>query len=194
MRSPAEPRDRHLLCGASARRRPTSASRVASGRVNANTDRDAHSRKDFLPVPAPVTGGHCFCGFIRFEIDGPLFHETICHCSMCRRVSGAPVVAWATAKSASFRVVAGTPATFRSSDHATRSFCPRCGTALTFQSDDLPGEIDVTICSLDDPASVAPQDHTRTSARLPWIRLADDLPAFPETRPARTGGALVNDY
>jgi hypothetical protein len=141
-----------------------------------------------------VTGGHCFCGFIRFEIQGPLFQETICHCSMCRRVSGAPLVAWATAARASFRVVAGTPTTFRSSDRVTRSFCPRCGTPLTFQSEDLPAEIDVTICSLDDPASVAPRDHTHASSRLPWIRLADDLPAFPETRPTELGGSLVSEY
>jgi hypothetical protein len=126
--------------------------------------------------------GHCFCEFVRYEADGPTSNETLCHCSICRRVSGAPVVAWVTVPRAHFRVVSGTAASFRSSDHGTRSFCPRCGTALTFQSTRLPDEIDLTVCSLDDPAAVAPRDHTRVSSRLPWMRTADGLPTFPEAR------------
>ncbi|HET6146708.1 MAG TPA: GFA family protein [Polyangia bacterium] len=131
--------------------------------------------------------GHCFCGFVRYEADGPLSNETLCHCSICRRVSGAPVVAWATVPRAGFRIVSGAPASLRSSDHGTRAFCPRCGTALTFQSARLPDEIDVTICSLDDPAAVAPRDQTRVSSRLPWMRAADALPAFAEARTPEPG-------
>jgi hypothetical protein len=107
----------------------------------------------------------------------------LCHCSICRRTSGAPAVAWFTVSAASFEIVAGQPVTFQSSDHGTRSFCPRCGTPLTFRSTRFPGEIDVTTCSLDDPEAVPPQDHTRTSSRLGWLKLADGLPAFPEARP-----------
>lgn len=48
-----------------------------------------------------------------------------------------------------FRLVQGTPARFRSSPTATRSFCAGCGT-LTFEQDGAPDEIDVTTCSLDE--------------------------------------------
>lgn len=76
----------------------------------------------------------------------------------------------------------GQPARFRSSAHATRTFCPTCGSQLSFCDDASPDEIDITICSLDDPAAVAPRDHTYTSSRLPWLKLADGLKEFPRSR------------
>jgi hypothetical protein len=126
--------------------------------------------------------GHCFCGFIRYRADGVRSNETNCHCSICRRVSAAPFVAWFTVPSSSFQVLSGQPTTFRSSDHGTRTFCPRCGTPLTFRSSLLPDEVDITICSLDDPEQVPPKDHTRVSSRLSWVRLDDQLPVFAEDR------------
>jgi hypothetical protein len=56
--------------------------------------------------------------------------------------------------------VQGHPSSFRSSSKATRSFCPHCGTQLTFQADDYPDEVDITTCSLDHPDAVPPRDHT----------------------------------
>ena len=64
-----------------------------------------------------LTGG-CLCGHVRYEADGAPFHETICHCSMCRRAAGAPMVAWFSVPRAGFRVVAGTPARFASKQWA----------------------------------------------------------------------------
>jgi hypothetical protein len=128
-----------------------------------------------------VTQGGCFCGFIRYEAAGTGFSATNCHCSICRRTSGAPFVAWVSFARDGFRFVAGQPTSFRSSDHGTRTFCPRCGTPLTFASDRAPQEVDVTTSSLDHPALFAPEDHTWTSAKLPWVATRD-LPSFPEGR------------
>ena len=127
--------------------------------------------------------GGCFCGAVRYRIDGAPFDETSCHCSICRRTTGAPFVAWFTISEKEFSLTSGVPTRFASSDHGMRSFCPRCGTQLTFQSSRFPGQLDVTTCSLDDPERVPPRDHTRTSSRLSWIQLADGLPGFPEARP-----------
>lgn len=127
--------------------------------------------------------GGCFCGVVRYEAEGEPWHETVCHCSICRRTTGAPVVAWFTVKAGDFRIVAGRPATFRSSAGATRTFCEACGTALTFQSDDHLGEIDVTSCSLDDPEQLPPKSHTWRASGLSWAGSADGLPAYPEKRP-----------
>jgi hypothetical protein len=127
--------------------------------------------------------GGCFCGFIAYRLDGEPEHRTCCHCSICRRTSGAPFVAWFTVPSESFRFTRGQPARLRSSEHGSRTFCPRCGTPLTFQSSRLPDEIDVTTCSLADPERFPPQDHTHTRSRLAWVELGDGLPAFLDARP-----------
>lgn len=127
--------------------------------------------------------GHCFCGAISYEAGSSPSLETICHCSICRRTSAAPFVAWFTVPAADFRVLSGAPASFKSSGHGTRSFCPHCGTPLTFKSTHHPDEIDVTTCSLENPELLPPKDHTRANSRLAWVHLADGLPVYPEARP-----------
>src|SRR5262245_43321451 len=125
--------------------------------------------------------GQCFCGFVRYRTDGAPFDATNCHCSICRRTSGAPFVAWFSVPIEQFKFIAGEPARFASSAHVERTFCPRCGTPLTFHSQRTPNEIDITTCSLADPEQVPPRDHTRVSAKLSWIKL-DALPSYPEGR------------
>jgi hypothetical protein len=126
--------------------------------------------------------GGCFCGFVRYAARGETSFETCCHCSICRRTSGAPFVAWFTVGVADFAFTAGEPARLRSSEHGTRTFCPRCGTPLTFASSRSPAELDVTLCSLDEPERLPPRDHTHASTRLSWVTAGDALPTFPGAR------------
>ena len=126
--------------------------------------------------------GGCCCGFVRYETGAEPRDPTNCHCSICRRASGAPFVAWFTVPKDEFRVLSGEIAQFRATNKATRGFCPRCGTALTFVFDGLPDRVDVTTCSLDEPDAVPPRDHLYTSTMVGWLKLADGLPRFPESR------------
>jgi len=129
-----------------------------------------------------MLSGGCFCGAVRYQAKGTPFHETSCHCEICRRTSGAPMVAWFSIPKTGFRLVAGEPTRFRSTAFGTRSFCPQCGTQLTFENDNSPDEIDVTISSLDDPDQLPPKDHTYVRSRLQWVKLADRLPQYEEIR------------
>lgn len=122
-----------------------------------------------------LTGG-CFCGSVRYAVDGPVSHETICHCSDCRRAIGATQVPWFTAPIAAFRYTAGTPTAFASSPPVRREFCPSCGTGLTYRHADVAGEVDITIASLDDPNAVPPRDRTEVAEKPAWEVLCDRLP------------------
>lgn len=126
--------------------------------------------------------GGCYCGAVRYEVAGQALNGTICHCADCRRVSGAPCVAWFSVAASRFRVTLGGALEFRSSPSVTRSFCPQCGTPLTYRRDDEADSIDITTCSLDQPELAAPADHTFTHSRLSWLKLADGLPRFRRSR------------
>lgn len=128
--------------------------------------------------------GGCLCGAVRYEASGAAVGITHCHCRTCRRASGAPLVTWAGFGSDKFKFTQGRPATYSSSENVVRTFCDHCGTALTYQRIDLPESIDVTLGSLDNPEQLTPQDHTWTESRISWIRLSDDLPAYPRERKA----------
>lgn len=134
--------------------------------------------------------GGCYCGAVRYAAAEQAFHQTICHCPTCRRVSGAPHVAWFSVARAAYRVTAGTPAQFASSPGVMRSFCGACGTPLSYARSDCPEEIDITTCSLDQPEALAPQDHTFSMYRLSWDCAADGRPHYARLR---HGAPLQNE-
>ena len=126
--------------------------------------------------------GGCFCGAIRYRIDGPLRRTTHCHCIHCRRLSGAPFVTWAETARARFRVLSGTMASVESRPGISRRFCSACGTQITYENAATPESLDVTVGSLDDPSRAVPEDHVWADRMLPWVKPADGLPRFRRSR------------
>ncbi len=127
--------------------------------------------------------GGCFCGQLRYEASALPLHPTLCHCSICQRISAAPVVAWFSVPRHEFRFVRGEPTRFKTTATVTRSFCPRCGTPVTFDSSDDAHAIGITLCSLDRPELLAPKEHIWVRSRQPWLELSDDLERFEQGRP-----------
>ena len=119
--------------------------------------------------------GGCFCGAIRYLATGAFCNEGNCHCSLCRKTTGAPFVSWFSVLTENFSFTKGLPTSFKSSERGTRTFCPTCGTQLTFKLDDSE-TIDLTICSLDNAEAVQPKAHGFVSSKLSWITLNDELP------------------
>ncbi len=130
----------------------------------------------------PVHEGGCACGAVRYRVSGTPSNSMICHCRSCRRAAAAPVVPWLTFPKAAFVYTCGMPTAFHSSEPVTRSFCPVCGTPLTYEHRDNAATIDITTCSLDDPEAFAPTHHSWLSDDLSWVRFGDGRPGYPEWR------------
>lgn len=131
-----------------------------------------------------LTGG-CSCGSVRYESAAPISGAAFCHCRSCRRATGAAAVPWTSVAFARFRWLGvRPPARYESSAGVTRSFCPRCGTPLAYQSASSPETLDLTLGSLDDATAVAPLDHIWMEDALPWDRAEDGRPAHRRHRPA----------
>jgi hypothetical protein len=128
--------------------------------------------------------GGCLCGAARYRVEGEPNASGICHCRTCRKAASAPTLPFVVFPADRFAVTRGEPAEFRSSPHVVRGFCGRCGSPLTYRSDDEPGSIDVMTCSLDDSEAFPPAFHVWTSHELAWERGADGLPAYATTRTA----------
>ncbi len=78
-----------------------------------------------------LTGG-CLCGAIRFRTGTPNVYPTLCHCTSCRRATGAHAVGLYTVARASAEFIVGNPTEFRSSADVLRGFCGRCGTSMRY--------------------------------------------------------------
>jgi GNAT superfamily N-acetyltransferase len=136
------------------------------------------------PVPpagtrrAEWTGG-CFCGTVRYRIAAVPRSVSHCHCTICRRTTGAPFVTWATFPSAAV-ALEGTPAELRATARGVRTFCAACGTALTIRMDADPEWVDVSVGSLETPDDIVPESHIFIDDALAWLHIDDPLPRFPD--------------
>jgi hypothetical protein len=125
-----------------------------------------------------VIQGGCFCGAIRYTVVGPEKFACFCHCESCQRAAGAPVVAWATYSRDSFKVKQGEMHWRESSPGVTRGICSNCGTSITYENDNRPGEIDITLNSLDQPDQPVLRAHIWTEDKQPWLTIDDALPVY----------------
>ena len=125
-----------------------------------------------------MPSGGCHCGAVRYEMTTEVAHHALCHCTDCRKASGAPATAWAMA-AADQVTITGEPLTYASSEHGRRLFCGACGTSLFYTNEVVfPGMIDVQSATLDDPDAIPLQAQIQTAERIGWMTHLGDLPAF----------------
>lgn len=115
-----------------------------------------------------VYDGGCPCGATRYRICGEPLSAGYCHCPMCQRAAGTPVVAWVAFRRADFRYVKGEPGALPAGARATRWLCPHCGGALTFEYSAYSESVDVNFSTLDDPNSTETVYQFWSSDRLRW--------------------------
>lgn len=120
--------------------------------------------------------GSCHCGAIKFSTGATPLWSGYCHCASCRRATGAPFTAF-------FGVLRGTVTwtglrTEITRGPVTRSFCPHCGTQLTYQSQRWPDETHLYTANLSDLTKVPPQEHYHFAEKLPFVAFDDGLPKW----------------
>ncbi len=133
----------------------------------------------------PLTGS-CLCGGVRYEITGPFLRAGHCHCSRCRKHSGAAVSTQGRVSRVHFRLVQGKDLlrNYHSAGHAAKVFCTVCGSSLFGGTWPEGPEVSIRFGTLDGDPGIRPQCHTYVDARAPWDEITDSLPQHP--------GALVS--
>jgi hypothetical protein len=129
--------------------------------------------------------GSCLCAGIAFEVDGPLGPVMgHCHCSMCRKSSGAAFETVVSAPRSAVRWMKGADLVTRycSSPDNYRCFCRVCGSHVP----DPQGQGEQLFISagvLDDDPGLRPAAHIFVGSKAPWYEITDDLPRFEEWPP-----------
>ena len=79
-----------------------------------------------------TVNGQCLCGAVKMESDTVSNKVHACHCDMCRRWSGGPLLAVDCEAQVKFDGESNI-SRFDSSDWAERGFCAKCGTHLFYR-------------------------------------------------------------
>jgi hypothetical protein len=131
--------------------------------------------------------GSCYCGAVRYEINGRLLMFANCHCPDCRKFTGSAFSSILVTEAKGFTVTSGEDnlIPYESSPGKHRCFCKTCGCHVFSRAQHRPGMIFVRAGSLDDDPKMRPQCHTWTSAKAPWHEICDSIPQHPEGLPQK---------
>ena len=114
--------------------------------------------------------GKCLCEHIKFTLTGKPSNPHFCHCHMCQRWSGAPVVAWVDFPLSSLKYEKGKPKLYRSSKKTQRGFCQKCGSSL-FALDDGSNYICMAITMLDQKNEIIPEFESFKNSSSSWMHI-----------------------
>lgn len=131
-----------------------------------------------------ILNGSCLCGAVRYRVRGPFMRFVHCHCSRCRKASGAAHSSNLVVEPRNLEWLAGQDQTTRFDLPSARNFattvCRTCGSPVARLSRDGQRVI-IPAGSLDDTPSIQPTARIFWESRAPWSCAADDLTRFPES-------------
>ena len=135
-----------------------------------------------------VTGG-CYCGEVRYEVDGPQEAAFQCHCRECQYLTGGNANIVVVFAESDFRYTKGLASSFARSDlenPVTRHFCGACGTGIGSRSPSRPNSMIVKVRTLDNPGEYQAQAAIFTCDRQAYHYIPNNIPSF-DKRPTKKG-------
>lgn len=120
-----------------------------------------------------VTGG-CMCGSIKFETTADSTWTQYCHCSDCRRQSGAPVVMYVGFPVDKVHWSGDERRLYESSPGIFWGFCKKCGSSLTYEGTWRGVEMfEIHIGAIDQADDFPPKKHWFHNERIKWFDTTD---------------------
>ncbi|HSL16791.1 MAG TPA: GFA family protein [Methylomirabilota bacterium] len=115
-----------------------------------------------------IRRGSCLCGARSYEIEGDLDGVWMCHCSLCRKVSGGNGIAILIVPRERFRWVQGADHghTYELRPTYSVTRCTTCGSPLPLEEDET--HIYLPAGSLDDPLGVGVTHHIFCASKADW--------------------------
>ncbi len=116
----------------------------------------------------------CYCGAVRASLDLSEAGALHCHCSQCRRLSGAAFSTWLNLPRAGLRIDTGNDdlTAFAVTANTTRYFCRHCG-AHVYSTDSREGDIvGVPFGIVTGDGLPQPDTHYYFDSGVPWCDVA----------------------
>ncbi len=128
-----------------------------------------------------AVSGACLCGAVRFEITGPTTDIGMCHCSLCRKVSGVASNATLIAGLDRFQWIRGADqiVKFELPSGWGPWRCAICGSPLPKLRPDG-GAYWIPAGLLDSDPGVRVAGHIFVDSKAPWDEVAGTAPQYSE--------------
>ncbi|MGV6839511.1 MAG: GFA family protein [Planktomarina sp.] len=117
--------------------------------------------------------GACYCGAVTLDCANLPNDAAYCHCTSCRRWTGAAAPAFVGANADDLKLSG--PALWRNHGDVRRANCRECGSPLAAQFPYLPGKSYIPVGVLDDASQITPTIHCHTGEAIAWALPSDGL-------------------
>ncbi|ART82662.1 ADP-ribosylglycohydrolase [Oceanisphaera profunda] len=127
--------------------------------------------------------GSCLCGKVKIQVPNEFEYMGNCHCSECRKFTGADYSSVGGISSAKFRFIAGEEDVthYRKSAETELAFCKHCGSSL-YSRKLTAGKHNLRLGMLNSKPSQQPSFHIFVGSKAPWHEINDQLEQFETTR------------
>ena len=124
--------------------------------------------------------GECLCGKIAYEAQVDPAKASICNCTDCQTLSGAPFRASVPAAAADFHIRRGTPKVYvkiaESGARRALGFCGECGSPVYSTSADKPEIYFLRLGMVKQRAQIPAQRQIWCDSALAWAQDVSGLP------------------
>lgn len=129
---------------------------------------------------ARILAGECYCRAVGYTVADEFAYAMNCHCSNCRRTTGAAFKPFAGIARDKLSVIRGGDSLEIYGNEANHNaHCGRCGSLLYSVVRDG-AFVHVAMGTLVDDPSIRPMAHVFTGSKAPWFAITDDLPQYEE--------------
>jgi len=133
------------------------------------------------PEPGAAVAGSCLCGAVAYAASQAPRRLWICHCSLCRRSSGAAFGSTLRVPRDSFRWVRGAEGVSSYAPPAPHRyltcFCSSCGSPVPHTTGDSQN-VGLPAGAIDTPLPRLPAAHLCVGSKAPWYEIGDAWPQF----------------
>lgn len=124
--------------------------------------------------------GKCMCGAVEYAVPDTFAYAMNCHCSNCRRTTGAAFKPFAGIPRDRLRVVRGEERILVYGDEiAHDAHCSACG-SLLYSIVREGTYAHVAMGTLVDNPTIRPSMHIFVGSKAEWYEITDDLPQYDE--------------
>lgn len=138
------------------------------------------------PSPSSPVRGSCLCGGVRYVVTAPFLRANHCHCTRCRKHTGAGASSQGRVPVEAFRLLAGDELVevFVPPGGMSKAFCRVCGSSLFGGTWPDGPEVSIRLGTLDDDPGIRPAFRNFVPDAAPWLPVPDDdLPRHAAARP-----------
>ncbi|NIB44136.1 GFA family protein [Pseudomaricurvus alkylphenolicus] len=130
--------------------------------------------------------GECFCGEVKYRIDGALKDARSCHCSRCRKAFSSQASAYALVNPEEFEWLSGFDllTTYASQHGFGLQFCSKCGSTLCgIYAGKIHG---ITLGCLNENPELEIGKHIFVGSKASWEVIPENINSYEMHAPENT--------